>query len=269
MAYWKDTWSFPNSKEYEYKWAGKYGAKGEKRQKRDKATPDQIKKQNQLNKEKNMRRLIKANFVPGDLWSTLKYPRGMRKPIVEVKKDISKFLRRMRTAYRKRGQDFKFIYRLEVGAQGGIHIHILVNRLKEGDTDLQIQSAWEWGRANFESVYEAGGYERLANYIVKMPKEDTKEYEQLSFFEEEERGEFIKYSPSRNLIRPQPERKTYFTWTVRKLIEEGPKPTQGYYIDKDSIRCGVNRFTGMSYYQYTEVRLEEVNTRNGPPEKGG
>ena len=54
--YWKDTWTFPNSNEYEYKFAGRYGAKGEKRQQREKATPEQIQKQNQSNREKKVRR---------------------------------------------------------------------------------------------------------------------------------------------------------------------------------------------------------------------
>ena len=42
---------------------------------------------------------------------------------------------------------------------------------------------------------------------------------------------------------------------MRRLIEEGPKPREGYYIDKNSIRTGINRYTGKSYYQYTEIKL--------------
>ena len=34
--YWKDTYEFLNSNDIEYKWEGKYGAKGEKRQKKKK-----------------------------------------------------------------------------------------------------------------------------------------------------------------------------------------------------------------------------------------
>lgn len=91
MAYWLDIYRFPNSTEYEYKWAGRYGAKGERRGKRAKATPEQIKKQNQQNRERYVRRLIKANFFPDDLWVTLKYPAGERKPLAEVKKDLKNF----------------------------------------------------------------------------------------------------------------------------------------------------------------------------------
>lgn len=260
MAYWKDVWRFPGSTEYEYKYAGKYGAKGEKRQKRKKATPEQIRKQNQANRETRMRRLIKANFFPNDIWATLKYPQGTRKPVGEVMKDVRKFLAAMRREYKKRGQQLKFVYRIEIGEHGGIHIHILVNRLRDNpDTDIIIQNLWKHGRVNYESVYEQGGYERLANYIVKQPEEDSGEAEQLSLFPEEEQKKLIKYSSSRNLVRPEPERSTYEKWTVRKLVEDGPKPTPGYYIDEDSIRTGKNRYTGMSYYKYTEYKIGEWN----------
>lgn len=265
MAYWKDVWEFPNSNEYEYKYAGNYGAKGEKRGKRKKVTPEQIKKQNQSNREKKMRRLIKANFIPDDIWATLKYPKGTRKPLGEVKKDMKAFLANMRKEYKKRGEAFKFIYRMEIGERGGIHIHILVNRLRgKPDTDIIIKECWEYGRVNYESIYEYGGYKKLANYIVKQPNEEMEM--QLKLFPEEDRKKLINYSSSRNLIRPEPERTVYRRRTVRKLIENGPEPTPGYYIDKESIHYGVNPYTGMSYYHYTEYRIKEINSRSSPPE---
>ena len=250
MAYRLDIFRFPNSIEYEYKFAGNYGAKGEKRGEKKKPSPEQIRKQNQRNREKYVRRLIKANFFQDDLWVTLKYPKGMRKPLEEVQKDIQKFLGKLRYQFRKHGHVFKFIYRLEIGKRGGIHIHILIPRIRGADTDLLVQAAWTHGRANFESIHEYGGYEKLANYIVKQPDEETEG--QLSFFPEEERKDFIRYHSSRNLIRPEPERKEYRRWTLRKLIEDGPKPSEGFYIDRDSIYTGVNRYTGMSYLYYTD-----------------
>ena len=60
--YWKDTYEFLNSNDIEYKWEGKYGAKGEKRQKKKKATPEQIKKQNQWKKEREVWRKIDVDL---------------------------------------------------------------------------------------------------------------------------------------------------------------------------------------------------------------
>ena len=94
--YWVDAWHFRDSIEYEYKYAGNYGAKGEKRAKRRKATPEEVRRQNQRNREKNVRRLIKANFSSNDYWVTLKYPKGERPGIEEVKRHMKGFLDKVR-----------------------------------------------------------------------------------------------------------------------------------------------------------------------------
>ena len=254
--YWIDTYKFLKSIEYEYKYPGRYGAKGEKRKKREKATPEQIAKQNQMNREKRMRHLIKGNFGENDLWITFKYPKGTRKLVREFENDLRKFLRNMRKEYKKLGEEFKYIYRMEIGSRGGIHIHMIANRIR--DADLTVKKVWTsvtGGRVHYESIYEQGGYEKLAAYIVKQPEQESEEYKQLSLFDEEDRKELLRCSSSRNLIRPVPERKIYYRRTLRDLIENGPKPTPGYYIDKSSIRTGVNRYTGMSYYYYTEYLI--------------
>lgn len=269
MSYWKDVWRFINSIEYEFKFAGKYGGKGEKRQEKKKATPEQIKEQNRRNKEKKVRRLLKANFFPGDLWAALTYPEGTRKPLGEIMKDFKKFARKLRTAYKKMGKQLKYIYRIEIGRHGGIHIHIVLNRIKGGDTDLLVQESWRCGHVNFKSIRGTGGYERLACYIVKQPEEESEEYEQLSLFPKKEQKVLTKYSCSKNLVRPKPERKEYRRWTVKKLVEDGPKPTPGFYIDKESIHTGINPYTGMSYYYYTEIRIKEIKAGDVPEMESG
>ena len=54
MAHIKDVYRFSNSNEYEYKYAGNYGAKGEKRYPKRKASEEQIRKQNQINRVKKV-----------------------------------------------------------------------------------------------------------------------------------------------------------------------------------------------------------------------
>lgn len=82
MAYIKDTYELGEYMAYEYKFVGRNGAKGEKREKRRKATPEQMARQNQWTRQKKMTYTIRANFKSGDSWITLKYPRGTkpRKP---------------------------------------------------------------------------------------------------------------------------------------------------------------------------------------------
>ena len=268
MAYSKKIYRFKDSNEYEYTYAGKYGAKGEKRAKKKKPTREQIQKQNQRNRVTRYRRLIKANFTQGDLWCCLKYPKGYRIDIEEVKKDLKKFLKMLRRNYRDKHHELKFIYRMEIGARGGIHIHILVNRIWHTQTDIILLKAWETvlrqrripekrtaGMVDYKSIYDSGGYQNLAEYITKQPSEDSEEYKQLSLFAPVQQKLLLSVSSSRNLIRPEPQQKEIKHWTMRRIIEEGPKPKKGYYIDKDSIVCGINPKTGMSYLKYTEVRI--------------
>lgn len=130
-------------------------------------------------------------------------------------------------------------------------MHILVNRTKcSKGTDMLITDCWTFGFTHFTPIREAGGYKDLAEYIAKPVPEEQQDHEDAE--------KTKPYHTSRNLIRPKPERKTYFRWTMRKILEDGPKPTPGFYIVKDSIISGTNRYTGMSYLRYTEQRIKEV-----------
>ncbi|MDE7430604.1 MAG: hypothetical protein K2N34_01585 [Lachnospiraceae bacterium] len=259
MAFWKDTYDCGDAIEYEFKYIGNYGAKGEKRAPRKKATPEQMAKQNLSNKIKRVRREIMLNFHPWDLWMTLKYPRGTRKTSKEVLKDVQDWTDKLRDRYKKAGEKLKWMRRIEIGRYGGIHVHILINRPRSiKDIDLVCKELWGRAGINFQSLKEEGGYEQLAAYFCKKSKGDSEIEGQLSFLPEEDRKRCLSYSTSKNLIRPEDvlTRKKYSHWTMRKIIMEGPKPREGYYIDKNSIRTGVNPFTGMSYFYYTEVRIK-------------
>lgn len=259
--YWHDIYRIGHTIEHEIKWAGKHGSANEKRAKKVKPTKEQMEKVNQKNREKKMRRLIKANFSEGDLWCTLKYPAGTRKDIQSVKKDLDNFLRRLKRKYTKLEEDMKYIYRMEVGAMGGVHIHMLLNRIPGHDTDIMIKDAWKDGYVNYRSAYETGGFQQLAEYIVKRPEEGTEEYDQLTLFAQEEQKDLLKVSTSRNLVRPEPERHFYSRRTVRKLLENGPVPEEGYNIIKDSICIYENPFTGYTHMQYIEERRKNVSTK--------
>ena len=92
-------WDCGNTREVEEKHTGRYGARGQKRQKRRKATPEEIAKQNQWKRERDVRRLIKWNFGIGDYWFTLTYKKGSRPPWKQMQKDMSKFIRKLRDKY--------------------------------------------------------------------------------------------------------------------------------------------------------------------------
>ena len=101
----------------------------------------------------------------------------------------------------------------------------------------------------------------MAEYVTKKPK--GKALEQLSLFPEEEQKQYISYNGSRNLIKPEPEIKDYSHWNMARILRDGPKASEGYYIDKSTIREGINPFTGYSYLYYTERRIDRK--RGDPP----
>jgi hypothetical protein len=275
MAYKKTVYQLGRQNDVEYTYKGNYGARGEKRSPKKKLTKEQIKKQNQRNKENRIRRTIILNFRKGDLWCCNKYPKGIRPPLTEVRKDFKEFRKILRRQYQERGGELKYIYRIEVGTRGGIHIHYVVNRLPGQETDWIITLAWEltlkksgkrngWsakrtdGLVDYRTIYDSGGYEGLAAYICKIPdpEEDLEEYRQLTLFPPEERKILVEVQTSRTLIRPEEvkQEKTYSHWTMRRILRDGPEASDGFYIDPDSVVSGINPYTGMSYLRYREIR---------------
>lgn len=189
-------------------------------------------------------------------------------PYEEVERDVGRFIDNVRNAYRKRKHEFKWYLRLEVGELGGIHIHIIVNRIWGEQTDILLENKWRYqlkkrgikeentyGKVDWKNLYDAGGYKKLAAYIAKIPDEDSEEYQQLSLFAPVQQKRLCSVRSSKNLIRPEPEVKEYHHRTMRKIIEYGPESEPGFYIDEDSIVVGVNPYTGMSYFRYTEYRI--------------
>jgi hypothetical protein len=167
-----------------------------------------------------------------------------------VKKDFEKFRRNLRNRYKKAGHPMKYIYTIEIGKRGGIHIHYLVNRIRgEPNTYDMICECWKHGHPNFKPIYEDGGYNALAEYMAKVPEEGDE------WFVDTDKDRYD-FGTSRNLIRPTYERKEYKRRTVEKLIKEGPEASRGFEIIKESIRMGENRYTGYSYLYYTERRIK-------------
>lgn len=258
MAYQEKIYDLGDVVEHEFTFMGNYGAKGEKRAPRTKATPEQMERQNHTNKVKRVRRVILLNFRPWDLWLTMKYPRGTRRTSKEVLADVQEWTRKLGARYRKAGEELRWIRRIEVGRYGGIHVHILINRPRTmKDIDLICQELWGRAGINFQSLRAEGGYGQLAAYLCKRGAGDSETEGQLSFLPEEDRKRCLSYSTSRNLVRPEDvcTKKKYSHWTMRKAVLEGPEPREGYYIDKDSIRTGVNQYTGKSYFCYSEIRI--------------
>lgn len=109
---------------YEYHTA-RYGAPEQKRQEKKKATPEQMKKRNQYNRERLARWKLRNNFDVDDYFSRLSYAIDKRPASMEAaKEDWKAFLQVLRREYKKRGAELKWMRNIEVGTRGAWHIHI-------------------------------------------------------------------------------------------------------------------------------------------------
>lgn len=223
----------------------KYGAPGQARVKKKKPTPEQVEKQNQWNRERKVRIRLLEYFGEDDYFSTWTYRKEERPPDMETARQHFAAARKyIRKEYKKRGQELRWIRNIEVGTKGAWHIHVVINRIP--DTDLILKAAWQHGKIVNQLTYEKGGFRELAAYMVKTPKTDPRLKE-------------ADYSISRNMPLPEPERKVYRHWRTWKDIRE-PK---GYYLDKNSVREGINPVTGYPYRTYVLLKLEKGGNRVG------
>lgn len=257
MKYTDNQYISENFIEHEIHCDFNYGARGQKRLKKKKATPIQINKQNHWNKVKNCRRVIQTNFKTGDLWVTLAYKKDTRKSMRDFIRDIQRFQNFLRTEYKKKGKDLKWIRRLEIGKRGGLHAHFILNNI--GDTQI-VSETWkksvkDAGRVYFANIDDEDGFNGLAEYICKEPDEEIQG--QMSFLIPGEKKKLCSISTSRNLERPQVIKKTFNPWSIKRILtgQQIITPTKGYYIDKDSVRYGINKFTGLPYMRYREKKI--------------
>lgn len=246
-AYVRHLWDCGETIEIEEKHTGRYGARGQKREKRKKASLEDIKRQNKWKRERDLRRLIKWNFGKYDYWMTITYRKGDRPVWEQMKKDVTNLIKKVRKRYRKLGKELKYIYRLQIGKRGGPHVHILVNRIQTENTgtDMIFTELWTKGHINIRSVNDTGGFADLAEYIAKP-------------LEEWEPEGVKRYHPSRNLIRKEPKQKVI---NRRSLVDKYghmiyPKAPKGYYIDPESVHMGINPVTGFPYRHYTCIKLQ-------------
>ena len=168
---------------------GNYGAPGEKRRKKRKLTPEEVRRQNERNRWRRVQRLILKNFKEGDWHLILKYrPAERPETYEEAKAHRKKFLDKMREAYKKAGILFKWIIVTERGKRGQVlHHHLILQDInQEGVNTVQlVKKLWCYGNKYFVPLYDDGEYEKLAEYLVKA--------------ETKEEGGWCSYSRSRNL----------------------------------------------------------------------
>lgn len=160
---------------------------------------------------------------------------------------------------KKYGGICKYVYRIEIGKYGAIHVHLFINEIETDvpmvNTRKIITKYWTYGRVYDKPTYEAGGFEGIAVYLCKEAdkSKDGKASKLL-----------YPYVPSKNLEKPEHERKTYKRLTMKQIFKEieerltlGKKSqlNENYVIDESTIKRGVGPFNGMSFLKYIEMRI--------------
>ena len=233
--YIRKTYRFKNAIEIYEHLDGRYGARGAPRKEKIKATPEEVKKRNQWNRERTARHKLRTWFRENDYLLTFTYRKADRPPDMKTaKKHFRSAYTMMRKEYRKRGYELRWMRNIEVGTKGAYHIHVVVNRIP--DADLIAKKAWPYGGANIKLLYEQGEFKELAEYITKTPDTDPRLRE-------------ADYSTSRHLPIEEPKKKRLTRWPKE------PKEPKGYYLDKDSFHEGSNPFTGCRYRYYTLIAI--------------
>lgn len=212
--------------------------KGSKRHKRDKESPDRVKKSNQRIAGRKLRRLMNANFEDGDFLIRLdfcadKKPEGS----LDMQKEMQNFIRRLRTRFKKDNIPLKYIFVKEIGARGSRHIHMMMNKC---NTEY-IRECWKAGAIHIDPLYSNGQYAKIAEYFIKYAAKT-----------EETEGKLIgkRWYASQNLVEPKIKKVKENARKFSKKINE-PK---GYYLDKESVCEGISDLTGYEYFSYTLIQ---------------
>lgn len=219
---------------------------GERRNGKEKPTPESVQKANARRKAMQVQRLILNNFDEGDKWITLTYSKE-KEPgsMEECLRDISKLNRHIRRIYGKTETPYKWIRNVEMTKRGICHIHLLVNAVPGMDIGREIRTWWKdrYGRiARIQDTYLDGAFANLAAYLSKTQRDEDGKCTS-------------KFSRSRNLVDPKPDVKEYVRWNARAKGEwREIRVPKGYELVRESVYEGVNEITGFPYRYYTLVR---------------
>lgn len=235
MPYIKTTWIAGNTIEVAKTYSARYGKKIARGANINK-TPAAVKRYNAQMAERELRLLINENFGYQDYHVTLTYRKEERPDPETAKKQLSRFLGKLRRAYRKAGKELRWISVTEY-KRTAIHHHVILNRHDIG----LIADAWPYGRPKIVQLDNTGDYAALAAYLIK---------ETSKTFGEPDSPNKKRWSASRNLRKPKVKKQVIPAehWAA------DPKPVKGYQLIRNSVYMDVSPVTGFPYQWYRMVR---------------
>nr|DAW84998.1 MAG TPA: protein of unknown function DUF1424 [Caudoviricetes sp.] len=217
--------------------------KGEKRAKRSKPTSERQALVNRKRAERILTRLLNANFGRNDLYATWTFSKDKRPGDPErFKQTVQALLKALRKLFGKLGIPFRYIWVGERGERGAEHIHMVMT----GIDIRMLQPIWPYGYVTCANLDPSGSYRKLAAYFIKYSDKTMKT---------EGRLQGKRYNPSHGLIHPEPEKTRI---RKRKTFRaDDIKVPAGWYLERDTVECGISDVTGYEYLYYTLVMLPD------------
>lgn len=216
------------------------------RKRKKKESRKEQKNLNDKNAKKNFRRLLNANFDNNDYVLHGTFNKEFRpKNEDELRKYVTNYLARVKRRRKKLGlPELKYVYVIEMGERGAIHVHIVMSGGNvEGYRNI-VEDLWKGGRVNADRLQlDEFGLKDLASYLTKDPKGKKR------------------WSSSRNLIHPEPLINDY-KYSYRKLWELATNQGERTMIEKlypgytlSSYESGENEITG----RYVTLMMRKRN----------
>lgn len=199
-------------------------------------TKENVEKINYKLALKDLNIKLHHNFKSGDLHVSLTYS-GEEPSKEEVKKRLDNFKRKLRTLYKKEAVHLKWIEVTEYENKR-IHHHFILSYIEPS----KIAEIWEHGYIHTSHLDKTGDWRALADYLIK---ETSKSFRKEQAFSKR------RYKTSRSVVAPDIRVEEV---SMTQLFE--PKPTKGYYIDKDSVWQGINPDTDKPYMEFVQINLD-------------
>lgn len=231
-------------KEVHKKYSSRFGKKYTPRQKNKNPTPEEMKRVNLRAAETKLRRLLNTNFKYKDIHLVLTYRKDNRPTPEEARKYLEKFSRKLRTYFKKQGNELKYIAVTEYKNKA-IHHHLVINSM---DTRALVDM-WPHGRPRPTYLDDTGQYGQLASYLIK---ETSKTFKTDGVVGK-------RWCGSKNLEKP----KIIKRIIKRNKFRKEPKATKGYYLEKDSIVNGIHEITGFEFQFYSMIKAEDKKIHSG------
>ncbi len=195
--------------------------------------------------------VLAANFDYTDLHVTLTYDDAHLPPDKDAaRKLLKKFLVQLRDYRRAHGGDVYYVYCTEdKHGDGRIHHHIVINGTGQ-DYDL-IRSLWIYGSDVYFATIDQYGYDELAKYLTKEPREYGKT---------DVGGKT--WVPSHNLHKPE----VSPTEWVPESVMLSP-PANAYILSREGFENEWGRYSFVEYLLPEPPPNWRARPRSGPKRK--